>query len=78
MILCELLSILNRYTKGWVTESSITASESNEALARRVVPTGEPGTVEAMKVLIPLYRSVGLKADATKLEAELKALPAKP
>jgi hypothetical protein len=47
------------------------------ALARRVLPAGDPATAAAMKALIPLYRSVDLEEEAAKLEAELKAFPAK-
>ncbi len=55
---------------------AIKHGEAALALARRVLPAGDPSTIKAMKVLIPLYRSVDLEADAAKLEEELKALPA--
>lgn len=56
---------------------AIKLGEEALALARRVLPTGDPRTIEEMKVLIPLYRSVDLEADAARLEAEVKALPAR-
>ena len=43
-------------------------------LARRI-PAGDPRTKKAMKVLIPLYKSVDLADEAAKLEEELQALP---
>ena len=54
---------------------AIKLGEEALTLARRVLPAGDPRTVEVMKILIPLYRSVDLEADAAKLEAEVKALP---
>lgn len=53
---------------------AIKLGEEALALARRVLPAGDPHTAEAMKVLVPLYRSVDLEVNAAKLEAELQAM----
>jgi hypothetical protein len=46
------------------------------ALARRVLPAGDPQIAAAMNALIPLYRLVDLEEEAAKIEEDLKALPA--
>jgi hypothetical protein len=56
---------------------AIKLGEEALALARRVLPAGDPNTAAAMKALIPLYKSVDLTEEAAKLEEELKALPVK-
>ena len=57
---------------------AIKLGEEALALARRVLPAGDPHTVEAMKVLIRLYRLVDNDVAAAKLEEEIKVLPTKP
>jgi tetratricopeptide (TPR) repeat protein len=44
-------------------------------LARRVLP-GDKRTIQAMKLLIPLYKSVDLDDEARRLEAEIQSLTA--
>ena len=53
---------------------AIKLGEEAPALARRVLPAGDPQTIEAMNVLVRLYRAVDLEADAAKLEVELQAM----
>jgi hypothetical protein len=53
---------------------AIKLGEEALALAQRVLPAGDPGTIEAMKALVPVYKSVDLNADALKLEAEIQSL----
>jgi hypothetical protein len=52
---------------------AIKLAEAALDLARRVLPTGDTHTLEAMKTLIPLYRSVDLEAEAAALEQQLKS-----
>ena len=44
------------------------------ALARGNLPAGDAHTIAAMKVLVPLYKSVDLEDDARSLEAEIATL----
>jgi serine/threonine protein kinase/Flp pilus assembly protein TadD len=48
------------------------------ALARRVLPAGDPQITAAMNALIPLYRLVDLEEEAEQLEAELTTLHPNP
>ena len=57
---------------------AIKLGEEALALARRTLPAADKHTAEAMKTLIPLYRSVDLEEEAAKLEAEMKAPPSNP
>ena len=52
---------------------AIKLGEEALALARRILPAGDPRTVEAMKGLITLYKSVDLADKAAALEAEMTA-----
>jgi hypothetical protein len=53
---------------------AIRLGEEALALARRVLPAGDPCTVEAMNVMVDLYNSVDLTGEAAELIAELEAL----
>lgn len=53
---------------------AIKLGEEALALARHTLPASDLHTIEAMKVLVTLYRSVDLEADAAKLEAELRLM----
>jgi eukaryotic-like serine/threonine-protein kinase len=53
---------------------AIKLGEEALTLARRVLHAGDPRTIAAMKILVPVYRSVDLEDDARRLETEMQAL----
>ncbi len=55
---------------------AIKLGEEALALARRILPAGDPHTVGAMKLLVALYKSVDLAEKAAQLEAEIATLSA--
>ncbi len=52
---------------------AIKLGEEALAIARRALPAGDQRTVEAMKVMVQLYKLVDLNDEAGKLEAEIQA-----
>ena len=74
VLVAAMTALAAGYGADGSASKAIKLAEEALALARRILPAGDPRTVEAMKMLIPLYKSVDLAGDAAKLEAEIAAL----